>query len=79
MGVVWITEPFDASTANTQDTDELVTPPASELVTLYEAAQIGDIAGVEAKATRLRQLAPQYVAFANQLLRLAQEFEEQKF
>ena len=41
-------------------------PLPAELVTLYQAAQIGDIAGIEKEVTRLRQLAPQYVAFTYQ-------------
>jgi PAS domain S-box-containing protein len=78
LGLIWITEPLDASTTNNEKTDDIATPPPSELVTLYEAAQIGDIAGVEAEANRLKQLAPNYVAFANKLLQLTQEFEEQE-
>ena len=78
LGVVWITEPLDASIRNEPDVGELIPPPPSELVTLYRAAQIGDIAGIEEEVTRLRQLAPQYVAFSNKLLQLAQEFEEQE-
>jgi CheY-like chemotaxis protein len=78
LGVVWIAEPLDASTTNDEETNKLNAPPSSELVSLYQAAQIGDIEGVEVEATRLRQLAPQYVAFANKLLQLAQEFEEEE-
>ena len=78
LGVVWITELLDELTTNHQETDEIIAPPPAELVTLYQAAQIGDIAGVEAEANRLRQLAPNYVAFADRLLQLAQEFEEQE-
>ncbi len=78
LGVVWITELLDELTTNHEETDEIIAPPPAELVTLYQAAQIGDIAGVEAEANRLRQLAPNYVAFADRLLQLAQEFEEQE-
>ncbi len=78
LGIVWITESLDASIANEQKGGEIIAPPPSELRELYQAAQIGDIAGVEEEATRIQQLAPQYVAFANKLLQLAQEFEEQE-
>jgi PAS domain S-box-containing protein len=78
LGIVWITESLDASTTNSDKPGEIIAPPPSELVALYQVAQIGDIAGVEEEATRIRQLAPQYVAFANKLLQLAQEFEEQE-
>jgi CheY-like chemotaxis protein len=78
LGVVWITKSLDASTRNNPKVGEIIAPPPTELVTLCQAAQIGDIAGIEKEVTRLRQLAPQYVAFTNKLLQLAQEFEEQK-
>ncbi len=78
LGVAWITEPQVESATPNPETGNLIAPPPGELVNLYAAAKIGDIAGVEAQANHLRQLDPQYVPFANQLLRLAQEFEEQK-
>ena len=78
LGVVWITESLDASTGNNSEVGEIIAPPPAELVTLYQAAQIGDIAGIEEEVTRLRQRAPQYAAFTNKLLQLAQEFEEQE-
>lgn len=78
LGIVWITESTNNSTLNPETTEPLIVPPPSELVTLYQAAQIGDIEGVEAEATRLRQLTPKYLTFASKLLQLAQEFEEQK-
>ncbi|MBD0346972.1 MAG: response regulator, partial [Coleofasciculus sp. Co-bin14] len=78
LGVVWITEPEVESATPNPETGHLIVPPPGELVNLYAAAKIGDIAGVEAQANHLRRLDPQYVPFANQLLRLAQEFEEQK-
>ncbi len=61
-----------------EEMDELIEPPSSEIVTLYQVAQIRDIEGVELEAARLRQLATEYVAFVNKLLQLAQEFEEEE-
>ena len=78
LGVVWFTEAFEVSQTNQQEAEQLIAPPPSQLVVLYQAAQIGDIAGVEAEATRLRQLNSEYVTFANKLLELTHEFEEQK-
>jgi PAS domain S-box-containing protein len=78
LSIVWITEPLETTIANSEETDGLMAPPSSELVTLYQAAQIGDIAEVEEEATRIQQLAPEYAGFANRLLQLAQEFEEQQ-
>lgn len=78
LGIVWITEPLELSTTNNEENREIIAPPPSELVTLFSCAQIGDIAGIEEEATRLRQLSPEYVTFANKLLQLAGEFEEQE-
>jgi hypothetical protein len=74
----WITQSLDESTTNSEEIEEIIVPPPDELVTLYKAAQIGDIVGVEVEANRLGQLAPNYVVFANRLLQLAQEFEEEE-
>jgi len=78
LGVVWITEALEASTRNNKEAGAISVPPPTELLTLYQAAQIGDITAIEEEATRIRQLSPEYVAFANKLLQLAQEFEEQE-
>lgn len=78
FGVVWIIKSLEAVTTNNETIDKLIPPPPVELVTLYQAAQIGDIVSVEVEATHLRQLAPQSADFANKLLQLAQEFEEEK-
>src|SRR4028119_246030 len=74
----WITQSLDESTTNSEEIEEIIVPPPDELVTLYKAAQIGDIVGVEVEANRLGQLAPNYVVFANRLIQLAQEFEEEE-
>ncbi|MEM9538792.1 MAG: response regulator [Cyanobacteria bacterium P01_E01_bin.42] len=61
------------SIANT----ELVAPPAEELRSLYNAAAIGDIRGIEGEAERIQQLDPRYGAFASKLLHLAREMDEE--
>lgn len=78
LDIVWLTEPLELSTVNNEETRLIIAPPPSELVTLLSCAKIGDIAGIEAEATRLRELSQEYVTFANKLLQLAQEFEEQE-
>ncbi|HEY9709794.1 MAG TPA: ATP-binding protein, partial [Oculatellaceae cyanobacterium] len=57
---------------------ELVTEPPEELSTLFRAAKIGDIEGVEKEATRLRQLNNKYAALTTNLLELTKEFEEKE-
>jgi signal transduction histidine kinase/DNA-binding response OmpR family regulator len=54
---------------------EMVIPPASELMTLYQAVQRCDIANIQLAANHIKQLDTQYTAFADKLLTLAEEFE----
>ena len=54
---------------------EIVIPHASELMTLYEAAQRCDIGDIQAEIHRIKQLDPKYIPFAEQILILTYEFE----
>ena len=53
---------------------EMVIPPPEELLALYEAANSGDVEGVEQGAMGLKQLNPDYTSFATRILELAQDF-----
>jgi PAS domain S-box-containing protein len=59
------------------DVDDIATvvPPPAELARLFELAEIGDILGLQARATYLEQLDPQLRPFAQHLGRLAGRFE----
>ncbi|MEG3987503.1 ATP-binding protein [Microcoleus sp. S28C3] len=57
---------------------ELVIPPSTELVALFNAARIGDIEAVEQEANRLKQIHGNYLPFANKLLQFAKNFEEKE-
>ncbi len=63
----------------TQSTTDLTTieimPTSEELEPLQAAAEIGHIEGIKQAAIDLRQLNPQYEAFVNKVLNLAEEFE----
>ena len=54
---------------------ELAIPPSESLISLYEAAQIGDIDTVEEEAIRFKKLDPIYTPFANRVLALAEKFD----
>ncbi|MDZ8050605.1 MAG: MASE1 domain-containing protein [Aulosira sp. ZfuVER01] len=54
---------------------EMVIPPSSELMVLYQAVQRCDVANIQLEANRIKQLDPKYTAFADKLLALADEFE----
>ncbi|MEG4853831.1 ATP-binding protein [Microcoleus sp. B5-D4] len=57
---------------------ELVIPPSTELVALFNAARIGDIEVVEQEADRLKQIDGNYLPFANKILQFAKNFEEKE-
>jgi signal transduction histidine kinase len=54
----------------------IVMPPATELLQLYQAAQIGHIERVNQEAQRLQMLSPRYAAFATKVLALAAQFDD---
>ena len=55
----------------------MIIPPAAELATLYAAAQDGFMTDIQQEAYRLKQLTPEYIAFANRVLELSQQFDEE--
>ncbi|MEG4171285.1 MULTISPECIES: ATP-binding protein [unclassified Microcoleus] len=57
---------------------ELVIPPSTELLALFNAARIGDIEVVEQEANRLKQIDGNYHTFANKILEFAKNFEEKE-
>ena len=56
---------------------EMTIPPGELLTALYQAAKRGYISGIEESANQLKQLDPKYTAFANKVLELAEEFEDE--
>ena len=57
---------------------ELVIPPSTELVEMFNAARIGDIEVVEQEANKLKEIDGNYIPFANKILQFTQNFEEQE-
>jgi DNA-binding NarL/FixJ family response regulator len=55
----------------------MVVPPGEELAALYAAAQGGFISDIQEEANRLKQLSPEYTAFANRVLELSQQFDDE--
>ncbi len=55
----------------------LTPPPQETLRALYKLAMMGDMVVIEEESTRLAQTAPEYAAFAQQLRRLAADFQEE--
>ncbi len=76
----WIYEFLETrSTPDRAIVDSAITlPPDSELVTLREAAEIGDFDLVNQEISRIQQLGSQYQPLVNKLLQLSQEFDDLK-
>lgn len=55
----------------------IVIPSATELTNLYKAAQAGYVIDIQTEANRLKALDVKYTAFADQVLQLAEEFEDE--
>ena len=80
LGLTWIYENqqdlIPEQSASTQ-VREMVIPPKEELTALYQAAKAGYISGIQAEANRLLQLNHKYTTFAIQVLKLAEDFEDE--
>ncbi len=56
---------------------DFVVPPAIELTALYAAVEGGFMTDVQQEAHRIKQLDTAYIAFANRLLELSQQFDDE--
>ncbi|MGL5062170.1 MAG: ATP-binding protein [Microcoleus sp.] len=76
----WIAEdlPETASYQNIpSEKSELMLPPPEELTDLRTAALGGFMSEVQLEANRIKQLSPEYVAFANRVVELSQQFDDE--
>lgn len=55
----------------------MIVPPVEELAALYTAAEGGFMSDIHREADRLKQLAPEYIVFANRVVELSQQFDEE--
>lgn len=60
-----------------ENEETLIIPPVEELQTLYAAAKIGDIAGVESEALQISQINPQYQLFTEAILKLVHAMDDE--
>lgn len=61
-----------------EQSQEMVMPPVEELISLYEAAQIGHIERIKQEAIRLKQLDFKYTPFAAKIWQLAEDFDDEE-
>ncbi|MBD2188462.1 PAS domain S-box protein [Pseudanabaena mucicola] len=76
LNLSWIYQDSLATTTAVVSDDPLVMPPQSELTKIHEALELGDFSAIIEIAQIIRDLNPQYQNFANQLLSMAQAFDE---
>lgn len=57
--------------------DQMVFPPAQELTALLKATKSGYIVDIQEEANRLKQLNPKYTVFADKVIELANNFEDE--
>lgn len=72
----WHYEP-KAESVSTDGQSVMVAPSSDMLVPLYEAAERGYIADVQAEVSRLQQLGSEYTVFVDKLLKLIDEFDDE--
>ncbi|WP_224095226.1 ATP-binding protein [Nostoc sp. MS1] len=58
--------------------EEIIFPPATELVNLYQAAKTGYVMGIQEEINRIRQLDEKYTGFSNKVSELIAEFEDEE-
>ena len=78
LAIEWIEDSNQHTEAASQETQqtEIVIPPKESLTVIYQAAKQGFIGDVEQEANRLKQIDPQYIPFADKLLRLSQNLDD---
>ncbi|MDB9314458.1 ATP-binding protein [Spirulina sp. CS-785/01] len=72
----WVYEAANSSDGDIEQDETLQVPPVTELQTLYRAAKIGDIEGIENEARRLKALNRCYYRFSDRILQLSQSFDD---
>lgn len=81
LELAWIYKTENELTAKTLEAttqlEETVFPTSEELIVMYKAAKAGYLFDVQHEANRLKQLDPKYAIFAEQILKLATEFEDE--
>jgi len=78
LNVSWVYQE-QAEPANSYlESGDRVIPNQEELRVLYEAASMGDVAGVEEETMRLQDINPDYIPFTLEVLELAVNFDYEK-
>ncbi len=86
LGLEWIYEErttfssegiFTELPSQIQD-QQLIAPPSEEVAVLFDLAMKGELLSIEQRASKLKAIDMRYAPFANQLIELTRNFEEDK-
>ncbi|EDX73204.1 PAS fold family [Coleofasciculus chthonoplastes PCC 7420] len=78
LNMSWIYEDKAEPSNSYLESGDRVIPTQEELRLLYEAASLGDVAGVEEETMRLQDINPDYIPFALEVLGMAAQFDYDK-
>jgi len=78
LDVSWIYQAKAEPSNSYLESGDRVIPTQEELRVLYEAASMGDVAGVEEETMRLQDINPDYIPFALEVLEMAAKFDYDK-
>ncbi len=78
LDLEWVYEANEAPLAIASDTDELISPPATEMEILYELAMKGNFREIVKQAVLLEEIDPKYIPFAKRLHQMAKDFQDEE-
>ncbi|QLE58449.1 hybrid sensor histidine kinase/response regulator [Nostoc sp. TCL26-01] len=78
LNLIWIYSSVnDYSEEVYTDVKEIIFPPVSELVSLYQAAKTGYVVGMQEEINRIQQIDRKYANFVNKVCMLINEFDDE--
>jgi PAS domain S-box-containing protein len=78
LNISWVYQDKVEPANSYLESGDRVIPTQEELRVLYEAASMGDVAGVEEETMRLQDINPDYIPFALEVLEMAAKFDYDK-
>ncbi|MEH2143290.1 ATP-binding protein [Nostoc sp.] len=77
LKLIWIYEVENDFIESITPLEEMIFPPSEQLVNLYKAAKTGYIQEIQEEANYLKNLDKKYTVFANKILKLAEDFDDE--
>ncbi len=74
----WLYEANEDPLAIVSDSNEVISPPATEMEILYELAMKGNFLEIVKQATLLEEIDPKYIPFAKKLHQMAKDFQDEE-